>query len=214
MPGLRDELTPEQVLLLTANAKKEIERIKLFLPSALTSQIAREKACAPQIEAIEARLRFAEASDALEDLRRGLRMRTVTNRFNVKNITGQRANTRAQGVQHQVDVRIHAAKIRYRYAWEAYARLVGSGTWERVLQVLEDDDVRAMNERALTAEEKAEEERLREGGFLNELETGGVAAAGVAVMGEGRRTLSWIWYTGSAALMNDEDHSGAAMEGE
>ncbi|KAJ7507619.1 hypothetical protein B0H11DRAFT_1902704 [Mycena galericulata] len=212
MPGLRDELTEEQLVLLTANVKKEVESVKLYLPSALSSERARENACAPRVAGIEARLRLVEATDALEELRRGLRMRTVTNRFKVKNVTGQRGNTRAQGIQHQVDVRIHAAKLRYRYSREAYARLVGSGTWEATLRVLNDEDVRAMNERALTVEEKNEEERLREGGLLNELQQGGVVAAGVVVTGEGHRTLSWIWYQGGSEMMGDSEHAKAARE--
>ncbi|KAJ6460709.1 hypothetical protein C8R47DRAFT_1226212 [Mycena vitilis] len=212
MPALRNELSAEQQTLLAPNVKKEVETVKLFMPSALADDSARDRACAPGIAGIESRLRFAEATDALEEVRNGLRMRTVTNQFKVKNITGQRANTRAQGIQHGVDVRIHTGKLRYRYAREAYARLVGRGTWEDVLQLLEDEDVRAMNERALTAEEKADEERMREGGYLNELESGGVAAAGVVVQGEGRRTLSWIWYGGNGLANDNGEENKAAVE--
>ncbi|KAJ7604200.1 hypothetical protein DFH06DRAFT_1021347, partial [Mycena polygramma] len=182
MPALRDELSVDQQVLLTANAKKEVETVKLFLPSALTEDKSRDRACAPGIASIESRLRFAEASDALEELRHGLRMRTVTNQFKVKNVTGQRANTRAQGIQHGVDVRIHTAKLRYRYAREAYARLVGAGTWEGILRVLDDED------------------------------SGGVAAAGVVVQGEGRRTLSWIWYGGYLTDAESAEEQAAAVE--
>ncbi|KAJ7152150.1 hypothetical protein C8R43DRAFT_1127232 [Mycena crocata] len=212
MPGLRDELTTEQLAVLTGNAKKEVESIKLYLPSALETDQKRANACAPGVADIEERLRFVEAGDALEELRRGLRMRTVTNCFKVKNVTGQRANTRAQGIQHQIDVRIHASKLRYRYSREVYGRLAGpDGRWAEELRVLEDDDVRALNERAMSAQEKADEERLRDGGFLNEVAVGGVAAAGVVVMGEGRRLLSWIWCTGSGNK-GDSEHSAAASE--
>ncbi|KAJ7074866.1 hypothetical protein B0H15DRAFT_925610 [Mycena belliarum] len=203
MPALRDELQPEQAALLKTNAKKEVESIKLFLPSALSSN-KRANACAPGVSDIEERLRLGEATDALETLRDGLRMRTVTNCFKIENITGQRSNTRAQGIQHQIDVKIHSAK--------AYAALVGPGPWANLLQVLGDEDVRALNERALTTEEKAEEERMRDGGLLNELASGGVAAAGVVVTGEGRRTLSWIWYTGAAGGMGEGEQSAAANE--
>ncbi|KAJ7067733.1 hypothetical protein B0H15DRAFT_794124 [Mycena belliarum] len=211
MPALRDELQPEQVALLKTNSKKDVESVKLYLPSALPA-IKRANACAPGVADIEERLRLGEATDALETLRDGLRMRTVTNCFKIENITGQRTNTRAQGIQHQIDLKIHASKVRYRYAREAYATLAGPGPWANLLQVLGDEDVRALNERALTAEEKAEEERMRDGGFLNELASGGVAAAGVVVTGEGRRTLSWIWYTGAAGGMGEREQSAAANE--
>ncbi|KAJ7659788.1 hypothetical protein DFH06DRAFT_989370 [Mycena polygramma] len=212
MPGLWDELTAEQQVLLKANAKKEVETVKLFLPSALDVNV-QANTCAPGVADIEERLCFVEAGDALESLRDGLRMCTVTNCFKVQNMTGQHANTRAQGVQHQVDVQIHGPKLRYRWARRVYAALKGPGPWASELQVLEDDDVRAINEGALTAEEKADQERLRDSGLLNELSAGGVAAAGVVVMGEGRRTLAWIWYSGGLAGLEDEALRAAANEG-
>ncbi|KAJ7620508.1 hypothetical protein DFH06DRAFT_1273756 [Mycena polygramma] len=211
MPGLLDELGPGDQALLKANAKKEVETVKLFLPSALSAG-ARANACAPGVAKIEERLRFAEAGDSLEGLRSGLRMRTVTNCFKIENITGQRANTRAQGIQHLVNVRIHLAKLRYRWAREGYAKLAGQGGWTKRLQVLEDEDVRALNERALTREEKADEDRMRESGALNELQRGGVAAAGVVVQGEGTRTLSWIWYASGGGEMGEKAQRDAADE--
>ncbi|KAJ7236986.1 hypothetical protein C8J57DRAFT_1247484 [Mycena rebaudengoi] len=54
------------------------------------------------------------------------------------------------------------------------------------LRVLEDTDVRALNERAMTQEEKNDEERLRQLGMMNEIVEGGW-------------TLAWIWYNGGIA---------------
>ncbi|KAJ7801932.1 hypothetical protein B0H14DRAFT_3489073 [Mycena olivaceomarginata] len=52
--------------------------------------------------------------------------------------------------------------------------LEGHGTWEERLRVLKDDDVRALNERALTAEEKSQNKHWAEiGGAIIE---GGIAA--------------------------------------
>ncbi|KAJ7098218.1 hypothetical protein C8R43DRAFT_1092381 [Mycena crocata] len=190
MPGLRDELTDEQRAVYDGSGRKEPESIRLFMPSGLSESL-RGRACAPGIVEVEGRFRYAEAMETLELIRSGLRMRTVTNRFKVKNVTGQRANTRAQGIQHQVDVRIHGGKIRYRYAREAYFRLEGAGAWEAELKHLADEDVRALNERAMTTAELENSERLRAAGQLNEVETGGVAADGVVVLrGESRRQLS------------------------
>lgn len=58
------------------------------------------------------------------------------------------------------------------------------------------------------AEEAAEQERLMELGMLNTLEPGGVAPAGLAVVGESTMTLSWIWYSsgrleGDGAVLNE-----------
>jgi hypothetical protein len=59
--------------------------------------------------------------------------------------------------------------------------------------VLDDADVRTLNERALTAEEVEQRESLTD--YEDVAEEGGVVAFGVVALGEGRRTLSWIWYT-------------------
>lgn len=51
--------------------------------------------------------------------------------------------------------------------------------------------MRALNERTLTAEEQAQRDAVPD---FADLEEGGIAAMGAAASGEGRRTLSWIWY--------------------
>ncbi|KAJ6506688.1 hypothetical protein C8R45DRAFT_816824 [Mycena sanguinolenta] len=172
MPHVRRFLTISQQALWDADGERDAEAIWLFLPSDITDSAKRVKACAEGLPDVEASLREGEAHDALEALRQGLRVRTMTNRFRIRNATGQRVLTRGQGVLRQNNVRIHKAKLRYRYARNALSRLRGNGEWERKLQVLQDEDIRALNERA-----------------------GGVANYGVVALSEGRRTLSWIWYT-------------------
>ncbi|KAJ7430387.1 hypothetical protein B0H11DRAFT_2263562 [Mycena galericulata] len=97
---------------------------------------------------------------------------------------------------------IHAAKLRYRYARNALLRLRGHGPWERELQVLKDDDVRALNERALTEEERAHRDNVPD---INDLEEGGVVMAGVVAQGESNRTLSWIWYQARSADPTEQE---------
>jgi hypothetical protein len=57
--------------------------------------------------------------------------------------------------------------------------------------MLEDADVRGINERAASEEEQAETDRLQK---LGEIVEGGIAVAGVVAAGEGTHTMSWIWY--------------------
>lgn len=194
MPRIRHHLSPAQIEHLDNPSTAEPEKIKLLLPSDLRDKDSRLAACVSGVVDAELRLREAETQDALQDLRQYLRARTATNRFKTKNTTGQVANTRAQGVQRQVDLRIHTNKLRYRYSRNALFRLKGHGPWEDSLRVLLDADVRGVNERALNREELRNQEMLRDMGRLNELAPGGVASEGVAVVGEGHRTLSWIWY--------------------
>jgi hypothetical protein len=84
------------------------------------------------------------------------------------------------------------------------------GPWEKELQVLQDDDVRALNERALTAEEAAQRQTVHDFEDVVVEEEGGIAALGAVALGESRRTLSWIWYT--ARL--DDPSEAELVEGE
>lgn len=195
MPHLRRYLTPTQRGLIDTECDRPAEDIRLFLPAAINDATKRTKACAEGLAGIEEELREGEALEALEELRQGLRTRTMTNRFRVRNATGQRALTRGQGVLRQINVRIHKAKLRYRYARNALMRLRGNGPWEQRLRVLEESDIRALNERSLNDEEEAEKEKLVELGAFVE---GGVAGVGSVAVGETHRTLSWIWYTAKA----------------
>jgi hypothetical protein len=67
--------------------------------------------------------------------------------------------------------------LRYRYVRNALKRLKGDGTWERELQVLEDSDVRALNECVLTKEEAEQRQAVHD--YEDIAEEGGVAAFGV-----------------------------------
>ncbi|KAK7027577.1 CxC2 domain-containing protein [Favolaschia claudopus] len=169
---------------------RPVETMKLFMPSELGNDI-REKVCEKGLTAIEEEMREAELDDTLEDLRGALRVRSGTNRFCHRNVRGQRGLTRGQGVLRQVEIRIHKAKLRYRYARNAILRIRGHGPWEKVYKVLADEDVRGINERARSAEEEAERERLR---GLGQIVEGGIEAAGIVAAGEGSHTMSWIWY--------------------
>ncbi|KAJ7136981.1 hypothetical protein C8R44DRAFT_552414, partial [Mycena epipterygia] len=191
MPNVHRWLSQAQRAIWDSEPDREAEAVRLFMPSDIADKGRRDKACAAGLEAVEAELREAEAHEALESLRQGLRARTMTNRFRLRNCTGQRALTRGQGILRQLNMKIHKAKLRYRYARNALARLREHGPWERELQVLQDVDMRALNKRALT-DEKKQREAVHD---LQDVEEGGISAYGVVALGESRRTLSWIWYT-------------------
>ncbi|KAJ7023225.1 hypothetical protein C8F04DRAFT_970391 [Mycena alexandri] len=201
MPKVRRYLTASQRLVWDRD-DKEPEATRLFMPSDLPNAGARVKACAAGLDSVEARLRTGEAGEALDGLRAGLRTRTATTRFKVRNWSGQRVLTRGQGILRQINLKIHGNKLRYRYARQALLKLKGHGAWEEEFKVLTEDDVRALNERALTEEEKASREHLRMAGEVPE--EGGIAALGDVVSGETHRHLSWIWYAVSKKEGEDE----------
>jgi hypothetical protein len=189
MPDLPIFLTSAQRDVYEQRARSA-ESIKLFLPSELGAE-ARGKACENGLADIETNFREAELAETLEELRQALRARSATIRFRRRNVAGQKALTRGQGVLRQIVIRIHKAKLRYRYARNAYLRLKGHGPWERMHRVLADEDVRGINERTWSDEDKAAQERLRD---LGEIVEGGLAVTGTVAAGEGRHTMSWIWY--------------------
>ncbi|KAJ7780811.1 hypothetical protein DFH07DRAFT_865230 [Mycena maculata] len=196
MPHLRRYLAVAQREQLETEGDREAESIRLLMPSEITDKTKRERACTVGLPAVEGELRIGEAREALEVLRAGLQTRTMTNRYRLRNCTGQRALTRGQGVLRQINMKIHKAKLRYRYVQNALLRLKGHGSWEKELQVLNDGDVRALNERALTEEEAAQRQSIHD--YEDVAEEGGVASFGMVALGESRRTLLWIWYSTKA----------------
>ncbi|KAJ6462735.1 hypothetical protein C8R47DRAFT_992910 [Mycena vitilis] len=211
MPSVRGVLSAEMKQEFDGNGEQKPEATRLFLPSQIADERLRGTACAVGLPRIEMLNREGEAIEALEAVRNGLRIRTMTNRYKLRNYTGQGGMTRGQGILRQINVRIHNAKLRYRYARAAYLVLAGHGDWEERLRVLEDDDVRALNERALTTEEKAQNRHWAElGGAVIE---GGIARAATLASGEGSHTLSWIWYNaGVAAEGDDQLHEALRVE--
>jgi hypothetical protein len=193
MPNLRRFLTATQCAIWDAEAKRNAEAVRLFLPSDILDATKRAKACAVGLPAVEESLRVGEAREVLHALRQGLRTHTMTNRFRLRNCTGQRMLTRGQGILRHINVKIHKAKIRYCYVRNALKCLKGDGPWEKELAVLEDSDVRALNERALPEEEAEQRKAVLD--YEEIAEEGGVAAFGVVALGEGRCTLLWIWYS-------------------
>jgi hypothetical protein len=177
--------------------------IPLHLPSSIPMEERSSVASAEVCEA-EAELRFCQATDALDELRRHLRTRTCTQRFKKKHITGQRASTRARTLQKSIDSRIKLCAARYRCAREAYLALIGPGDWEKSLRILEPADVRSLNEKSANEHEKEEARLIRLHLGLSNEGVFTVDDGGVGRLGEGYRTLSWIWCR-TTEITEDDD---------
>lgn len=189
MPGLRNVLPMPEVLDDSVDILAE--NTSLYLPSDFTPT-ERVRCCVDAVSSVEERLREAGSHEALHELRRTLFTRTYLNKWRVKNISGQHMSTRARSLQHTVQMRVLDAKVRYRCSRKGLRALRGPGPWEEFLKELRDDDVRALNERLLTDQEKAE----REHRVSNSTEHSDDMRDGVTItgtLGEGKKTLSWIW---------------------
>ncbi|KAH7918389.1 hypothetical protein BV22DRAFT_1024674 [Leucogyrophana mollusca] len=159
----------------TSGTEEEIEKAenqKLWLPS----QLPRGVVCDQELRSIEWRLRYAQAGDALNELRQSLRLSSYLNRFKDRFLRGQGANTRARNTLKTVDAKSTACKARYRAAHAALHSLspiLNMVGWQNTFRALTDDDVKPM---------------------VDLLEAGT----------EGRRQLTWIWTMRGAADNSDE----------
>jgi hypothetical protein len=186
------------------------ELIPLHLPSSLPFE-KQASVCVSGLAEIEDRLRFAQACEALTDLRCQLTKRTYASRYRTANISSQTQFTRFRELLEQTDSKIKAACSRYRLARSGLFHLRGKGDWEQKLRVLHPEDVRGLSEKALVIEEKEQKKRTQEmagistsspfdhnNSLIQELPL--TMFNPHLAVGEGHRTLSWIWYSTS----NDE----------
>ncbi|KAF9035697.1 hypothetical protein BDZ89DRAFT_924767, partial [Hymenopellis radicata] len=164
MPHVREYLTAQQLVHLDSPGSVLPEETKLFLPSELKKRDrVLDRACVPGLVDAEIRLREGECREALESLRQGLRTRSATHMFTVRNVTGQNPTTRAEGIQRKIQIGIQLDKLRYRWARNALFQLKGHGEWENELRAILDP----------------------------------ASSDAVVAPGEGRRQLSWLWYSPS-----------------
>ncbi|KAI0038301.1 hypothetical protein FA95DRAFT_1505875 [Auriscalpium vulgare] len=167
-------------------SSEQPERIKLYLPSDFTAA-QRDELCSPTIVSMESKLRYAGMCDALEDVRHQLRFRTYVNTWKIKNVRGQRPNTRARDMQARIEDSVKRAAEAYRKHRAAYQGLSGDGDWQRRFQELKDEHLVGLGERMIHAIDHADEQRLRE--YVRGRHPGGAAS------GESSHTVPWVWYS-------------------
>lgn len=200
MPGLNEYLEQQGYIDLTDRP----EKMPLYLPSSFPTPI-RRRIGPDSVARIEERLRDGQAHEALASLRRHLRIRVVAYKYKSRHVASQRSFMRSRELETSIESKIATATSAYNRAREALLALRGPGEWEKVLQVLKREDIRGLNERTLTAEEKETYQKTRvlagltvepEEGELDDLLNIPTMRVNPSLeIGEGRRMLSWIWYT-------------------
>ncbi|KAK7016775.1 hypothetical protein VNI00_018828 [Paramarasmius palmivorus] len=185
----------------------EVENIPLLLPSDPYFNDADRLAIFPaDIILIEARLREAQAFDALAELRNKLRARKVAAQYKTMVVPTQTIWTRQRTLQDVIGRKIQAASDTYRNGRGRLYRIKGSGEWTQVLRELHPNDVRGINERLLLEEEKGAFRKAQAAAGVSEAEISAilegmygvptVPQSALLVRGESERLpLSWIWYT-------------------
>jgi hypothetical protein len=210
MPGLAIHQQAEQPTTCLP------EEVPLLLPSSFDAN-ARGNICSPHLSDIELQLRLAQTHDALESIRYNLRLRSYTNGFRIKNVSGQGPTTQARDVLSQISDKVCLSANKYRRARAAYLKLQGPGDWELTYCVLGEKDIRALHEKAITDREAKERLFVTQTARGNDLDdpglyesTEGAEETELVRLGEGRRTISWIWYSvGTHVDLNKADmHQG------
>ncbi|KAF9470579.1 hypothetical protein BDN70DRAFT_777251, partial [Pholiota conissans] len=121
------------------------EDIELVLPSRISTD-HRETTCVEGLSQLESRFRDAQCHDALEALRRTLRIKMRMVQFKNKNVRGQAQSTRSRALIDGVHRRALASVERYRHARMAKFALCGPGPWEDVFRPLLNSDVRGYSD--------------------------------------------------------------------
>ncbi|KAF7366496.1 hypothetical protein MSAN_00906800 [Mycena sanguinolenta] len=158
MPGLLQWVARQHPLLPARNTAKP-ETIKIFLPSSVPTA-DQEAVCALGLVAQEDQLCKAQAEDALRDLQRGLQTRTFTHKFKCQHLSSQGMYTKSHLLLDGIEAGIWVTAGCYWAAQAALLALRGPGDWERVLQVLQKEDVMGMNKRLMNEEEKEDNKKV------------------------------------------------------
>jgi hypothetical protein len=192
------------------------ETMVLWLPSAFPDDAARAKVCSQNLCAIEAELRYAQLIEALSNLRQQLRQRVYAGKLKTKNGSGQAYYLRSNTFLSQVEGRIRAHRAQYDSARSALLNLRAEGDWSEMYQELKAEDIRRISENAAILEETEELKRTRALIGLPaeprqsdeddmEVELPVAPPNPRAALGEGKRVLSWIWYTISKNELGEDD---------
>lgn len=154
----------------------------------------------PKLQEVEADLRFAQAKEALDELRRHLLIKVHYYAFTRANVRGQIGNTRSQALLQQTAHKINGIADRYRRIRAAYHALQGDGPWELELRSLLAQDVRPLSNQHIA----------REPSLPSRGRGKGKEKSSVSEVGEGHKDVSWIWRTSLSGLdATVELHEGA-----
>ena len=158
--------------LLGVNVSSETPELQdLQLPSALAVAMRAQLLTEHDLLRKEFRLRIAQADDALDALRRVLALRNAVYGYKQVNLVGQRDGTRAHTLLSRLNDKRVACASRYRAVRSALVALNFDGPWKDRLKPLLESDIKGP-----TGDDDD-----------------GTALPNRSVLGEGTRTLSWIW---------------------
>jgi hypothetical protein len=168
------------------------ECIPLFLPSSLPSDLRNTTDLSKSLLR-EVRLRFAQADDALHDIRHLLRIISGLWRFKKVNIsgTGNRPNTRMRTLFNRFNHRLKKSVLRYQAAYTALLAADSGGEWKNRLRKLENSEIRGPGK---------DDFYIQEPGNLGPESS------------KGRFQISWIWLVPRSVNEVEADSSEQVLD--
>jgi hypothetical protein len=172
---------------LQTATEDEPQHMSLYLPSTICGKVP----CDSRLYDFEWELQYAQANDALSELRRYLQLRSHLYKYKDRFALGQRANMRSNAVISHAQTYINTSAARYRVARKALLALapfVDKGeSWKNTIPILLESDVRGM-----TIGEEGESEGHRSISWI--WKRIGVASTDDSSMHECKRTFIWSVY--------------------
>ncbi|KIN97248.1 hypothetical protein M404DRAFT_16790 [Pisolithus tinctorius Marx 270] len=187
----------KSIVQRSEDPEAKAKAIRLCMPSELSP--AEQMSISDDISVIKAQLREAQCRDALGKLRNYLHMQTHFIKYRNTNICGQRANTHAKTL-----INTHSSKIgrviqKYWVACAALLVLRGAGSWEEELWLLQMKDV--CGPTASTSGDIDDPNAIiGSNGCQRSKKQCKALRHG---LGEGYRTMSWIWACGTVASSDE-----------
>ncbi|KAJ7437065.1 hypothetical protein B0H11DRAFT_2255628 [Mycena galericulata] len=201
-PGAIRALLAEEAARDEDAALPKAEHVRLYLPSEL-SEAERLNGCQRGIPEMEARLREAQCSDALGDIRAQLHAKSHLISFKNENVTGQIQSTRSQSLIAQVGARVNGNQQKYTQARRALLRLKGDGYAPHFKKLRASDLTLDGEEKENDATARAKLARI------GSSKQGRVARNGPSQ----NKVLSWIWTARGPIGLEEQDlHESLRVE--
>ncbi|KAK7032539.1 hypothetical protein VNI00_012937 [Paramarasmius palmivorus] len=193
------------------NGDIQSEDVILQLPSTLPPD-ARGAIFSKDVIGLEDKLRHAYAHEAIDDLTDHLCSRTVAYAHSTRQPASQGAYTKTRAFRDQIESRVKSSEISYKRHRASLYALRGPGEWEKVLRELRPEDIRAMGERTLLAEEQETFRQAQKLAGISEkeieealfgAETNVPTVEDTNVLSSKSSTASWIWYVAGDRMSTD-----------
>ncbi|KAF9503756.1 hypothetical protein BS47DRAFT_1369295 [Hydnum rufescens UP504] len=224
---------PEAMCLVAAMPSRDDsdchpETQLLRLPSQLPSSTHASNPC---LVDMECKLRYAQATDSIAELRQSLIVCAHLTKYKVDQVSGQNPNTRARTLLNKAEARTNRIAMRYSVAWKSYLTLAGSGLgmvlicmkhcmlngprhsaqmqrWAEEVQLLQEEMHHVLQFSEYRATWWEDRKSLRMPGLLLDLSDGihAYAAKQASIFRDRAKDFVWIWKTlGVDIIHSDED---------